>query len=217
MSVNADEHVQVPVLPDAAKTIVPTLEQLVKPAAVHLLSVSVVEAVAAIVDSARELVQPDGMLYTSLESGRICAKICDTGNIPIQLNFMEARATVTPVMPPALPMVFVCAAVATTKASVAILAVLSAVVCVVAVVPFGSAGVPERFAAVVAAFAVHDVQVPVRLVIIPDAGVPSAGEERVGEVNVLFVSVCASVVPTMMPDTGKVSPDIVVPAPSATG
>jgi hypothetical protein len=105
VSVNADEHVQVPVLPDAAKTIVPTLEQLVKPAAVHLLSVSVVEAVAAIVDSARELVQPDGMLYTSLESGRICAKICDTGNIPIQLNFMEARATVTPVMPPALPVV----------------------------------------------------------------------------------------------------------------
>ena len=49
--------------------------------------------------------------------------------------------TVPEPLPPAL---------ASTKASVAILVVLSPVVCVVAVVPFGSAGVPERFAAVVA-------------------------------------------------------------------
>ena len=59
-----------------------------------------------------------------------------------------------------------------------------------AVVPLGSAGVPLRFAAVVALVAdvavvalvavaalpptLHEVQVPVRFVIVPDDGVPSA-------------------------------------------
>jgi hypothetical protein len=38
--------------------------------------------------------------------------------------------------------------------------------------------------AVTAAFAVQAVHVPVRLVITPDAGVPSAGVTKIGEVNV---------------------------------
>jgi hypothetical protein len=58
-----------------------------------------------------------------------------------------AGATETPVTVPALTF-------AMTKASVATFVVLSPVVCVVAVTPSGSAGVPERLAAVVALVAV---------------------------------------------------------------
>ena len=52
----------------------------------------------------------------------------------------------------AFPVVFEAPAVATTKASVASFVVPSAVVWVVPVVPLGSAGVPERFAAVPVVF-----------------------------------------------------------------
>jgi hypothetical protein len=81
------------------------------------------------------------------------------------------------------------------------LVVTSPVVCVVPVVPFGKAGVPERFAAVVAEVALVALvavaafppteqlaQVPVRLVITPDAGVPSAGVVKDGETSGAFAA-----------------------------
>ncbi len=50
------------------------------------------------VDSALELVQPEGTEYTSLASGSTCAKIWEFGKVPIQLNFIDARAMVAAVL-----------------------------------------------------------------------------------------------------------------------
>ena len=46
----------------------------------------------------------------------------------------------------------------------------------------------------------------VRFEALPDDGVPKTGVVSVGEVKVLLVNVCESVVPTMRPLAGKVSP-----------
>jgi hypothetical protein len=57
----ADEHVNVPTVPLAANTIVPTTLQDENPE-VHCVIDKVVEAVAAVAATARLFVQPDGMV-----------------------------------------------------------------------------------------------------------------------------------------------------------
>jgi hypothetical protein len=58
---------------------------------------------------------------------------------------------------------------------------------------------------------------PVTLVSTPEAGVPSAGVVKMGEVSVLFVSVCVSVRPTGALPPVVVTPEGNAPAARAAG
>jgi hypothetical protein len=57
---------------------------------------------------------------------------------------------------------------------------------------------------------------PVAFVRVPEAGVPRAGVVKVGDVSVLLVSVCESVVPTIVP-VGAATEDVKVVADPAIG
>jgi hypothetical protein len=68
-SVTADEHVNVPTVPLAAKTIVPTTLHDENPE-VHCVIDRVVEAVAAVAATARLFVHPEGIVMIWSDDGR---------------------------------------------------------------------------------------------------------------------------------------------------